>query len=98
MIESYVSPEVFRRGVNTYLRKFQYSNATAEDFWSAMAAASGRPVDRIMPTFVNLPGEPVIKVKAECATPPAQASTKTSGKRKRYRKPVKPHPKTEITI
>ena len=31
MIEAYVSPDVFRRGVNAYLRKFQYSNAAAED-------------------------------------------------------------------
>ena len=28
MVESYVSPDVFRRGVNAYLRKFQYGNAS----------------------------------------------------------------------
>src|SRR5215510_9210316 len=98
MIESYVSPEVFRRGVNSYLRKFQYSNATAEDFWTTMAQASGRPVDRIMPTFVNLPGAPVVKVKTECVTPPAQTTTSTGRKKRRYRTTVKPHPKTEITL
>ena len=98
MIESYVSPEVFRRGVNSYLRKFQYSNATAEDFWSTLAQASGRPVDRIMPTFVNQPGEPLVKVKSECVTPAAQKTTTSSGKKRRARKPVQPHPKTEITI
>ena len=95
MIESYVSPEVFRRGVNIYLRKFQYSNATAEDFWTTMTQASGRPVDRIMPTFVNQPGVPLVKVKTECGTPKAQV-VKTSSRRKR--KPVQPHPKTEITL
>ncbi|HEY6349875.1 MAG TPA: M1 family metallopeptidase [Candidatus Angelobacter sp.] len=98
MIESYVTPEVFRRGVNSYLRKFQYSNATAEDFWTTMAQASGRPVDRIMPTFVNLPGVPLVKVKAECVTLAAQKTTTTRGKKKRMRKPAQPHPKTEITI
>jgi len=98
MIESYVSPEVFRRGVNSYLRKFQYSNATAEDFWTTMALASGRPVDRIMPTFVNLPGEPVVKVKTDCVTPPAQTTTTTGRKKRRHRTTVKPHPKTEITL
>ncbi len=96
MIESYISPEVFRRGVNVYLRKFQYSNATAEDFWDTMSQASGRPVDKIMPTFVNLPGEPLVKVKAECVTPKAQAVSSRKGKRSR--KPVQPHPKTEITL
>lgn len=97
MIESYISPEVFRRGVNAYLRKFSYGNATAEDFWNIMAQASGRPVDKIMPTFVNQPGEPLVKVKAECVTPPAQVVSTRKGK-KRSRKTVQPHPKTEITL
>ena len=95
MVESYISPDVFRRGVNAYLRKFQYSNATAEDFWTTMTEASGRPVDKIMPTFVNQPGEPLVKVKAECETPKA---VKASSKSKRRRRPVQPHPKTEITL
>ena len=98
MVESYVSPEVFRRGVNSYLRKFQYSNATAEDFWTAMTLASGRPVDRIMPTFVNQPGEPLVTVKATCVTPAAQKTTTSKGKKRRVRKPIQPHPKTEITV
>jgi aminopeptidase N len=96
MVESYVSPDVFRRGVNTYLRRFQYGNATAEDFWTAMAQASGRPVDRIMPSFVNQPGAPLVQVKAACVTPPAQPVSKS--KSKRARKLVQPHPKTEITL
>jgi aminopeptidase N/puromycin-sensitive aminopeptidase len=96
MLESYLSPEVFRRGVNAYLRKFQYSNASAEDFWTTMTQASGRPVDRIMATFVSLPGEPLVRVKAACLTPKAQAAT-SSRSRRRSRK-IQPHPKTEITL
>jgi aminopeptidase N len=97
MIESYISPEVFRRGVNIYLRKFQYSNATAEDFWTTMTQASGRPVDKIMPTFVNRPGEPLVKVKAECLTPKARAVKTNSGRGMQARAPDQ-HPKTEITL
>jgi aminopeptidase N len=96
MVESYVSPDVFRRGVNAYLRKFQYSNASAEDFWSTLSETSGRLVDKIMPPFVNQPGEPLVTVKAACVTPPAQAVT--TSKRKRSRRPIQPHPKTEITL
>jgi aminopeptidase N/puromycin-sensitive aminopeptidase len=96
MVESYVSPEVFRRGVNAYLKKFAYSNATAEDFWGAVALAAGRPVDKIMPTFVEQAGAPLVTVKVACITPPAQPAPKKKGKR--YRKPIQPHPKTEITI
>ncbi len=97
MVESFVSPEVFRRGVNSYLRKFQYGNATAEDFWTTLTVASGgRPVDKIMAAFVNQPGEPLVTVKASCVTPPAQAATTRKGKRSR--KTVQPHPKTEVTL
>jgi aminopeptidase N/puromycin-sensitive aminopeptidase len=98
MIESYIGPESFRRGVNAYLRKFQYSNATADDFWTAMAQASGRPVDKIMPTFVNQPGVPLVKVKAECITPRGQVVKTASGEGRQSRKTVQLYPKTEITL
>jgi aminopeptidase N/puromycin-sensitive aminopeptidase len=97
MVESYVSPEVFQRGVNTYLRRFAYGNATAEDFWNALTLASGRPVDKIMPTFVEQPGAPLVTVKSTCVTPPATTVSSGRGKRRR-RRVIKPHPKTEITL
>ena len=31
-----------------------------------MAAASGKPVDRILPTFVNQPGVPLVEVSLSC--------------------------------
>jgi aminopeptidase N/puromycin-sensitive aminopeptidase len=98
MVEAYVSPEVFRRGVNVYLRRFSYGNATAEDFWGAVAAASGRPVDKIMPTFVDQPGEPLVTVKSTCVTPPAVKEAPVRRKSKRARRaPVQPQPKTLVT-
>ena len=66
MIENYLGPEAFRTGVNAYLRKHQYANATAADFWNAMAEASGKPVDKIMPSFVTQPGVPIVNVAAKC--------------------------------
>ena len=96
MVETYVSPEVFRRGVNVYLRKFAYGNATAEDFWSALTAASGRPVDKIMPSFVDQAGEPLIRVKSACVNPPAEKAPARKGKRRRA--PLRPQPKTQVTL
>src|SRR5262249_50872299 len=97
MVEAYVSPDVFRRGVNAYLRRFAYGNATAEDFWDAIALASNRPVNRIMPGFIEPPGEPLVRVSTNCVTPKAQTVT-TSKKGKHSRRTVQPHPKTEITL
>ena len=66
MIERYVGEDDFRKGVNAYLAKHAYANATSEDFWSAIARASRKPVDRILPTFVNQPGVPVVDVSVAC--------------------------------
>ncbi len=66
MLESYLGPETFRAGVNLYLKEHAYGNATAADFWTAMAHASHKPVDEIMPTFVMQPGAPYIGVESKC--------------------------------
>ena len=66
MLESYLGPETFRAGVNLYLKEHAYGNATAADFWTAMAHASHKPVDEIMPTFVMQAGAPYIDVQAKC--------------------------------
>jgi aminopeptidase N len=66
MLESYVGPEVFRKGVNAYLQAHANGNAAAADFWQAMAKVSGKPVDTIMPTFVLQPGVPLLTVSGSC--------------------------------
>ncbi len=66
MLESYLGPETFRKGVNLYLKEHAYGNATAADFWSAMARASKKPIDEIMPTFVMQPGVPFVDVETKC--------------------------------
>jgi aminopeptidase N len=66
MLESYLGPDTFRAGVNLYLKEHAYGNATAADFWSAMARSSHKPVDQIMPTFVMQAGEPYVGVTATC--------------------------------
>src|SRR5438270_11685950 len=67
MVESYVGAETFRKGVNAYLEAHAYGNATSEDFWKALSASSGKPVERILPTFVNQSGVPLVDVSLECA-------------------------------
>jgi aminopeptidase N len=67
MVEGYVGEETFRKGVSSYLTKHAYGNATAEDFWNEIAAVSHKPVDRIMASFINQPGFPLVTVKTACA-------------------------------
>jgi aminopeptidase N len=65
-IENYVGPELFRKGVAAYLKKFSFANASGEDFWTEVAGATGKPVDRIMKPFIEQPGVPVVKIETQC--------------------------------
>ena len=60
MVENYLGEETFRQGVHKYLAAHLYGNATAEDFWNALAEVSHKPVDKIMDSFVSQPGEPIL--------------------------------------
>jgi aminopeptidase N len=60
MVENYEGDETFRRGVHNYLEAHIYGNATAEDFWNAQTEVSHRPIDKIMESFVEQPGEPIL--------------------------------------
>jgi aminopeptidase N len=66
MIEDWVGEEGFQKGVNAYIDKFKYGNARAEDFWATLTAVTGKPVDRVMATFVDQPGLPLIALDLRC--------------------------------
>jgi aminopeptidase N len=60
MVENWVGPELFRKGVHAYLAAHLYANATGQDFWDAQTQVSGLPVDQVMRSFVELPGVPLL--------------------------------------
>lgn len=80
MLEAYLGPETFRQGVVNYIKQHEYGNSTASDFWTALTAASNKPVDTIMPTFVEQAGLPIISAKAQCSG----ATTTVTLKQTRY--------------
>ncbi len=66
MVEGDLGGEVFRKGVNSYLAKYSYANATSEDFWNEITQVSHQPVDRIMESFVKQPGVPLVTLRTAC--------------------------------
>ncbi len=64
MVEHYLGEETFRQGVHNYLSAHLYANATAEDFWNAQTSTSHKPIDRIMQSFVDQPGVPLLTLTA----------------------------------
>ena len=66
MVENYVGKDAFRKGVASYIQKHAYGNAAAEDFWTEVTRVTGTPVDRIMSSYVDQPGVPVLRVASAC--------------------------------
>ena len=66
MVEGFVGAENYRAAINTYLKKFAFSNADGEDFWTTIAAATRRPVDRILERFLTQPSLPLVTLTREC--------------------------------
>ena len=61
MIEAYVGPDKFQKGVSKYLQQFRYSNATGRDLWNHLQQASGLDVGRVMDEWIKKVGYPVVK-------------------------------------
>src|SRR5688500_1864295 len=40
MVEGYVGASRYRDGINAYLKRFAFGNATGEGFWTTMAAVT----------------------------------------------------------
>jgi aminopeptidase N len=67
MIEAYVGAEPFRKAIGSYLQKYSWNNAAGEDFWTEVSRVTGRPIDRVLRTFVEQPGAPVLSIRNSCA-------------------------------
>ena len=68
MLEDFVGEGIFRYGLQNYLKRNAYSNATKEDLWQAVQEAaidsgSAVPVTEIMSEWVGKPGYPIIEVE-----------------------------------
>lgn len=61
-IEGYVGSESFREGLRHYLRKHAYGTATSHDLWDSFEKVSARPVSRMIRSWVEQPGYPILEV------------------------------------
>jgi puromycin-sensitive aminopeptidase len=65
MLEQFIGPEKFRKGLNEYLYEHKYGNAKGNDLWEAMEKESGLPVVKTMESWIIQTGFPVLKSKIE---------------------------------
>ena len=63
MIERYLGFERFREGVRHYIARHRESNAVAADLWHSLGSASGEDVERVVRTWIEEEGYPVVSVR-----------------------------------
>src|SRR5579883_3665148 len=63
MLQQYLGPENFRRGINNYLTKHKWANAETTDLWDALEESTEEPVRAIADSWIFQPGYPLISVE-----------------------------------
>ncbi len=67
MVERYVTPESFRAGLQLYMQRHRFGNATAPDLVAAIAeSAPGRPTTEPFFSFLDQPGVPLVEATLSC--------------------------------
>jgi aminopeptidase N len=63
MLYHYIGDKAFKTGLNDYLSKFSFKNATSEDLWDCWGASSSKNVREFMAQWTSVPGFPFIEVE-----------------------------------
>jgi aminopeptidase N len=63
MFEQWIGPDVFRQGVNEYLRAHAWKNAVAGDLWESLGKVSGKDVPAAMAGYIDQQGLPLVGVQ-----------------------------------
>ena len=66
MLEQWIGPEAFQRGLAAYMAERRLAPATAGDLWFHIGRAAGRPVAEVAASWTDQPGFPLVEVSAVC--------------------------------
>jgi alanyl aminopeptidase len=66
MIESWLGPDVFQRGVQRYVHENAWKNASADDLFKALDFVSTQKVDELASGFLDHPGVPQVLSNYKC--------------------------------
>ena len=65
MLEQFIGPDQFQAGLYRYLDAHRYGNARGADLWQAMEDESQQPVIRMMDSWIQQPGYPVLRAEVQ---------------------------------
>ena len=66
MLEQWIGPVDFRRGLVAYMKGQRLSNATAADLWHYIGQASGKDVSGVAASWTDQQGFPLVQVSSRC--------------------------------
>lgn len=64
MLNEYLGENKFRNGLKYYLKKHSYANTKTIHLWEAFEKISGKPVKKIMNTWTNQSGFPLVNIRS----------------------------------
>ncbi|ADO68428.1 M1 family metallopeptidase [Stigmatella aurantiaca] len=67
MTEEWLGRDVFQRGIQRYLRAHAGGNATVDDFLAALSAEAGQDVAKVLGTFLEQGGAPLVTAALDCS-------------------------------
>ena len=62
-IEGYLGEEAFSKGLRRYLKDHEYDCASSHHFWKAFEAVTEKPITKIMKSWIEQPGFPILEVQ-----------------------------------
>ena len=66
MVESWLGPATFQKGIRAYIKAHRFGNAAASDLFKALGEASGKNVASVMDTFLDQTGVPLVTATLDC--------------------------------
>jgi tricorn protease interacting factor F2/3 len=63
VIQEYIGKDDLRKGLQHYLKTYEYANAASHHLWEALEEASGKPVTALMKSWIEQPGHPLVQAQ-----------------------------------
>jgi len=80
MLESTLGPDVFRKGIRSYMAKYKYGNTVTKQLWTELSAASGTDVAGIADDFTLQGGVPLVTLTGSRCVAGSTVATLAQGR------------------
>ena len=65
MVRALLGDDALRKGLKYYFDQHKFGNATGDDLWDALSTATDLDIGKIMHTWLDQPGYPVVSAKVD---------------------------------